>query len=323
MRSLRKLRHTGILITTFRRPKGLMRCLKSIVDQRGQYGSFEIHIIDNDCDPVVEGMVIEFKQETRSQLYYHKEPKRGVASARNGALAVVSDTMDYVAFIDDDEIASPFWLESMLTTAEQFSASIVQGPVEPQFEDPVPGWFRNSRITALGPFREGEELRFGFSGNVLLSRSLIQESGLRFDLRFDKSGGEDQHYFMSLMKNGHRIIASRDAIVFETIPRSRMLFKEYVKRRFRIGATLTLSWRLLRTDKLVAPYRVLIGSGHAISGFISCFSPWCWRFDLLALSIGRIAYGIGQIAGTGGFVGSSYTTIHQSRLDRAGDPNHG
>jgi glycosyltransferase involved in cell wall biosynthesis len=142
----------------------LLRCLKSIVDQRGQYGSFEIHIIDNDCDPVVEGMVIDFKQETRSQLYYHKEPKRGVASARNGALAVVSHTMDYVAFIDDDEIASPFWLESMLTTAEQFSASIVQGPVEPQFEDPVPGWFRNSRITALGPFREGEELRFGFSG---------------------------------------------------------------------------------------------------------------------------------------------------------------
>jgi len=315
--------HVGILITTFRRPTGLCRTLNSLAEQELNNITIEIHVIDNDCDSKITAIVDRFAQLTRIEAYYHSEAKRGVASARNHALQMVHEKMDYVAFIDDDELASPIWLKSLVETAREFNASIVQGPVEPVYENNVSSWFRNGRFTALGPFRNGGELRFGYSGNVLLSTRLLLKTGVRFDSRFDRSGGEDQHFFMALMEMGFRIVTSRDAIVFETIPVSRLSFPELMRRRYRIGATLTLAWRLLRHDRRVMPYRILIGAGHALIGFFGCLMPWHWRGHRLASHFGRIAYGMGQIAGAGGLIGSSYSTVHQTRLDRTGDHANG
>jgi succinoglycan biosynthesis protein ExoM len=315
--------HIGVMITTFRRPMGLLRTIESLIGQQGDFGTYEIHVIDNDCDQRIETLILDICRHTGVEIYYHAEKRRGVASARNHALTLVKEEMDYMAFIDDDEAASPLWLKSLVDTAQKFNVGIVQGPVEPIYEGDVANWFHKGRVTALGPFRDGQELRFGYSGNVLLSTAIVLETGLRFDPRFDRSGGEDQHFFMGLMAMGHRIIASRDAIVFETIPVSRLSLKEYIRRRFRIGATLTLAWRLLRVDRRILPYRILVGAGHAGFGFLACLVPWHWFSSGLALHIGRIAYGFGQIAGAGGYIGSSYTTIHQERGDRIGDYNHG
>lgn len=318
-----KSTHVGIMITTFRRPTGVRRTLNSLAKQEQNNITFEIHVIDNDCNPKIAAIIERFKKITHIETYYHSEAKRGVASARNHALQTVHEKMDYIAFIDDDELASPFWLKSIVETAQQFNASIVQGPVEPIYENNVPSWFRNGRFTALGPFRNGGELRFGYSGNVLLSSTLLLKTGVRFDSRFDRSGGEDQHFFMSLMAMGSRIVTSRDAIVFETIPASRLSFHELMRRRYRIGATLTLAWRLLRNDRRVMPYRILIGAGHAFIGFLGCFMPWHWRGHRLASHFGRIAFGVGQIAGAGGLIGSSYSTVHKTCLDRTGDHANG
>lgn len=319
----KKSRHVALMVTTYRRPMGLQKTLESLAVQDTKSASFEIHVIDNDCDSYVASIVKDFRRRTRNAVHYHAEPQRGVASARNRALNLLTEQMDYIAFIDDDEIASRSWLTSLVETAERFGASIVQGPVEPMIEGAGSDWFRKGRFTALGPFREGDELRFGFSGNVLLSRCLLQETGIRFHSHFDRSGGEDQHFFMVLMQQGYRIVTSRDAIVFETIPRSRVSLHEWLKRRFRVGATLTLAWRLLRQDAAVLPHRMLIGVGHVGFGMLSCLLPWRWQAESIASHLGRIAYGIGQVVGAGGLIGASYSVIHQSEIDRAEEGQDG
>lgn len=306
----------AIMVTTFRRPASLACTLESLVQQTMGHSAFTICVIDNDADPAVNALVSAFQKRTGLTIEYHAEPRRGVAQARNRALDLVSDDLDYVAFIDDDEVASPTWLLSLLKTAKHFGADIVQGPVEPLYERSVPSWFRDGRMTALGPFREGEALRFGFSGNVLLSASMLRSTQLRFELCFDQTGGEDQHFFMGLMQRGYRIVTSRDAIVFETIPASRTAFGDFMRRRFRIGATLTMAWRLLRQDRLVIPKRIVIGAGHACLGALQCLPPWHWSSVRLAENMGRMAYGWGQIMGAAGWSVASYETIHKTQADQ-------
>ena len=313
----------AIMVTTFRRLPSLQKTLESLVSQKDIACDYTIHVIDNDCDKNVEAEVLKIAEQKRIKIHYHPEPKRGVASARNRALSMVSDIDDYIAFIDDDEIASPHWLASLVKTARCFDADVVQGPVEPLYAGFAPSWFVRGRLTALGPFREGHELRFGFSGNVLLSASMLRKTGLRFDPRFDRSGGEDQHFFMALMAAGIRIVTSRDAIVFETIPASRLALRDYLKRRFRIGATLTQAWQLLKPDMKNTGFRICVGSGHAVLGVAQCAFPWRWTSQALVLNAGRVAYGVGQIMGALGVSSASYETIHGSHGSHQRDGHNG
>lgn len=313
----------AIMVTTFRRLPGLLKTLESLISQKSVAHDYSIHVIDNDCDKAVEAEVMKIAEQTPLKIDYHPEAKRGVASARNRALTLVSEIDDYIAFIDDDEIASPHWLASLVKTAQFFDADVVQGPVEPIYSRSAPPWFVRGRLTALGPFREGHELRFGFSGNVLLSAPMLRQTGLRFDPRFDRTGGEDQHFFMALMEAGIRIVTSRDAIVFETIPSSRIALSDYLKRRFRIGATLTQAWQLLRPDTRNTSFRICVGSGHAVLGIAQCALPWRWNGHALALNAGRVAYGFGQIMGALGISNAPYDTIHGSHRSHQQDGHNG
>lgn len=314
----------GVMVTTYKRPGSLLRTLESLATQEKAGAEMDVHVIDNACDPDVERLVQGIARRTGLAARYHAEPQRGVASARNRALSLLAPEMDYLAFIDDDEIASPLWLASLLRTAHVFQAEIVQGPVEPAYETEAPGWFRKGRFTALGPFRDGGELRFGFSGNVLLSVRMLRETGIRFDPRFDRSGGEDQHFFMALMASGYRILTSRDAIVFETIPASRISLADFIRRRFRIGATLTVAWRMLSADRTLLPKRIAVGLGHTALGIAGCCPPWRWSGDTLAFNLGRVAYGLGQIVGAAGVIGASYDSVHIADGDRReGEKSHG
>ena len=59
-----------------------------------------------------------------------------------GSVSLLADSADFFEdaavnflMIDDDEIASPDWLERMLRAAEASGADIVGGPVFPDFDD--------------------------------------------------------------------------------------------------------------------------------------------------------------------------------------------
>ena len=66
------------------------------------------------------------------------EPRQGNCYAINAAFETALQTFPAATsllMIDDDEIASPDWLERMLVTAETTGVDIVGGPVWPEFDD--------------------------------------------------------------------------------------------------------------------------------------------------------------------------------------------
>ena len=127
----------SVCIATHRRPEGLERLLTSLVDQKDA-PFFDVIVVDNDAGRSGERVAVQFQDRLR--LSYLVEPVRGLARTRNRGVAAARTP--FIAFIDDDEWASPEWLAKLAQMANTSGADVVIGPVERVFADEVPDYIR-------------------------------------------------------------------------------------------------------------------------------------------------------------------------------------
>ncbi len=234
--------HVAICIATYRRPNGLARLLASLGKLRFEAGSepqISVVIVDNDASgeriaPVVEAAI----NKLAMPVFRHVEPTRGLAAVRNACLDHAPASSDFIAFVDDDEWVEPQWLAALLDKQRESKAPLIQGPVKPRFVSQPPAWLAATGVYEVGPFKDGEVLNYGATGNVLISREVLRESGARFHARFNLSGGEDVDFFGQLQRAGNAIVAAPRAIAFEEVPADRVSLRWALRRRFRTGHSL-------------------------------------------------------------------------------------
>ena len=65
-----------------------------------------------------------------------QEPRPGLSHARNRGCQTAQG--DLLAFLDDDEIAPPQWLSTLVRSCEQTGADGVGGPYQPLWQAPPP-----------------------------------------------------------------------------------------------------------------------------------------------------------------------------------------
>jgi len=113
------------VICTRDRPEQLRRALRSLLEQT--HPPAEILIVDNaPRDDKTEAIVTKEFSSAR----YVREPLPGANFARNRALAETSK--DIVAFIDDDAVAEPSWVENIQKVFLQYPrAGVCTGRVVP------------------------------------------------------------------------------------------------------------------------------------------------------------------------------------------------
>ena len=127
-----------VCIPCFRRPQHLRLTLESLADQRTDR-RFAVVIVENDasaCESVP--VAAEFLASGKFPGLCVVEPRQGNCHAINAAFETALATFPAAAnflMIDDDEIASPDWLERMVRAAETTGADVVGGPVLPNFDD--------------------------------------------------------------------------------------------------------------------------------------------------------------------------------------------
>jgi glycerophosphoryl diester phosphodiesterase len=113
-----------IAIVSFKRPRLLSSCLKSIVQQKKHPN---IIIIDNDYRKSAYKILKQF--QNKLQLNYYCEPSKSISKARN--LALVKCDTPYLAFIDDDCILSRDWSDHIYSFLKSKSnVAFFQGSVK-------------------------------------------------------------------------------------------------------------------------------------------------------------------------------------------------
>ena len=139
--------------------------------------------------------------------------------------------------IDDDEIASPDWLELMVRTAEATGADIVGGPVLPVFDDDEKPWLaRHPAFCPAYEYTGAVPLIYG-CGNCLIRRPVFARVGApAFDLRFNFLGGGDTDFFYRCRRLGMKFHWVAEATINETVPQNRTSLSWLITRGLRIGA---------------------------------------------------------------------------------------
>lgn len=233
----------SIVVCTYRRPELLAACLRSCLEQQRPDGvRYEIVVVDNDAQRSAGPVVAALEAETAVPLRYVHEPVANIATARNRGVREAVGT--FVAFIDDDFIVPAEWMAAALRAFTRSGADVVLGDVRPIFEgDVAPGagvvaaYTRHARehggrvVVQADGYTPGAR-----SGNALLRRSFcFVGGGGWFDPAFGRSGGEDAEFFLRLGRRRPHIVASREAFVFDFVPRSRQTEAYLVFRAEREG----------------------------------------------------------------------------------------
>ncbi|MFO6464234.1 glycosyltransferase [Jannaschia sp. KMU-145] len=226
-------------ICTFRRPS-LLATLDTIERQVLPPGvSLRIVVSDNDTHPTAEDAVAEFAARSRHEVVYLHAPAGNISVARNAILDEgVRHGAARLAFIDDDELAPPDWLQSLLERMAEDGSDAVVGPVRATYAADAPAWMRALGIHDTIPEldRRGRPIA-GHSCNVLLNADAQAFQGLRFDLGRGASGGEDTAYFEAARRRGARMAFAPDAWLTEPVPPERARVRWLLKRRYRMGQT--------------------------------------------------------------------------------------
>lgn len=135
------------IICTLNRSNYLRKAVLSLADQDLEKGAYEILVVDNgstdDTRQVVEG----FSWIGNSRYLY--EPVLGLSHARNTGWKEAS--APYVAYLDDDAIASPEWLGKILKVFETVKPKLgcVGGRVNPIWEGARPDWLGDEIVCSL------------------------------------------------------------------------------------------------------------------------------------------------------------------------------
>ncbi|MBX3428699.1 MAG: glycosyltransferase family 2 protein [Hyphomonadaceae bacterium] len=231
----------SVLIPTFRRPDSLVRAVRSVFAQRGVAG-IEVIAVDNSPEGSALAAFRAIEAEAPVTFRWVHEPKPGVAQARNAAVKLAKG--EFVAWLDDDEEASPDWLACLIAVRRATGAQSVFGPVRARADrDARNAEFYERLYTRAGPANDtGIAHAYGI-GNSLQPRSMFEEEDATFDTRADQRGGEDDALFASWAEAGATFAWAAGASVVEHLGAERTHLAHGLKRAFAYGqGPCELAW---------------------------------------------------------------------------------
>ncbi len=229
-----------VVVPTFRRPQMLRDTLASLAAQQTDV-PFAVLVVENDATGLA-GQDAAFDSFARLHLngIAIVEPRQGNVQAINAGFAAALErfpSAEHFLMIDDDEIASPRWLDLMVRAGETSGAGIVGGPVNPTFDADVGEGMRSHPVFWPIAAPSGPLPMIYGSGNCLVRRSVFGRLGLpAFDVAFNFLGGGDTDFFTRARDAGVAFYWQADALITERVPPARTQTGWVFKRGLRIGA---------------------------------------------------------------------------------------
>jgi glycosyltransferase involved in cell wall biosynthesis len=201
------------IVCTYNGEKVLEKAIQSLLRQTLNKKNYEILVVDNGSTDGTRNIIRQFQSE--DNLRYIFEPELGLSKARNTGWQMAQG--EFVAYLDDDAIACPKWLERILNTFRAVpEAGVIGGRVNPIWEAPRPTWLSDTMLIGLSVINWSEEPTFLNEGQSLLGGNVAY---LRRLLK--KTGG----FSPELGRKGNCLLSNEENLLIMKI--KEMGFKEY------------------------------------------------------------------------------------------------
>ena len=232
------------IICTHNRSAYLEKAIRSLIDQTLPKEQYEIIVVDNASTDSMREIVERF------QARYIYEPILGLSQARNTGWQAAKG--EYVAYLDDDAIAAPQWLEKILDVFENIKPrpGCVGGRIEPMWGAERPAWLSDKMLGQLTILDWGSDPKFldaeqWIAGaNMAFPGKLLEEIG-GFCTNLGRKGAallsmEENMLRMKINKKGYGCFYEPGAVVKHHILPERLTKKWFLDRAYWNGASNAL-----------------------------------------------------------------------------------
>jgi succinoglycan biosynthesis protein ExoM len=205
----------SVCIGTFRRPS-VVDTVKSLLVQEGVAPSeMEIIVADDDPDYSARPAIEAIAKSAPVVVRYVESAARNISACRNACLRAAR--ADWIAFIDDDQVAEPSWLREMIAAAKECRADAVKCYVRGIYPPETPHWVKAGDMYTRDYGPTGTEVGFGATCGILFRRDLPGGRELFFDTALGVMGGADTEFFMRYKALGGKIVSCRSSVANEIV----------------------------------------------------------------------------------------------------------
>ncbi|MCG3267598.1 glycosyltransferase family A protein [Yoonia sp. I 8.24] len=321
---------TDVLVVgaiTRARPEMFRRLLASFAAMKRPEGIEIVFVFAENAEALsIEHDAETLRDATGCQCELLIEPRLGIPFARNAVLShAVERDAKYLVFVDDDEWVSEDWLVNLYKGFAVSGDNLATGPISPQYiEDQklswvqrrliqgVTEWYARARTKNCRNVARGESHRIGAAtNNWICDLDFVRRTGLRFDDDIGLGGGSDTAFWRDLQKLGGSSTWIDDALVFDTVPISRLSMSYQFKRgrdqtaaewlRRKRGGGLTMFLRSLPfiTNKAT------VGTFQSVYGLII-------PGPHLTFGLRKLGAAFGRVSAVSGRYGAHYEKLHGS-----------
>jgi succinoglycan biosynthesis protein ExoM len=261
-------------VPTAGRSETLDRLLGVLAAGYGARSDVRLLVVDNSQARAARRAYERYAGPFEQRASYVHEPKPGYASVRNAMMRNLGDA-GAIAMIDDDEVPTPGWLDNLLDVQLRTGADIVAGRVVRMFPPDAPCWYAESGVFDLEVprFAEAAQMPTCASHNTLVLARVFARVPEGFDARFNRTGGEDTHFFRVARTRGCSIVWTESAVVHEIRAAERFSRSWIFRRAARAGNSRALidlelapgiRTRITRSAKMAAAFGVgVLGAAFA------------------------------------------------------------
>lgn len=272
----------SVIITTYRRPALLSRCLDAIRQQHCPDCSFEVLVVSDGPDEATQSLIKTLKRTHPGfPLSFHALPaKKGPAAARNHGWQ--KGAGELVVFTDDDCIPERGWLDAYWTAYQLRNQRLIgfTGKVIVPVPARPTDYQKNVAHLSTAEF---------ITANCACSRAALERIG-GFDEDFPIAWREDSELQFKLLKEQLPIIHVADAVICHPARAASWGTSIRDQQKSMFNALLFKKHPELYREKIARSpvwnyYTIIISSIVAVAGFILGSDT----LALIALSIWAVA----------------------------------
>lgn len=220
----------SVIVCTYNRAQILRDSLESFAGMRGSdQPNVELLIIDNNSTDATRRVSDEYcSQHPNARYALASQP--GLSNARNKGVTEARGRI--IAYVDDDVLFDPGWLEAVIDIFEKHpDASCMGGKSIPKFDAGRPDWACGEVLSIYGSTQSGDSVKWmtypehPFGLNMAFRRDVFSQVG-EFNPRLGRKkknllSMEESDYFYRVAKAGLKVIYTPSAVLFHRIPQSR------------------------------------------------------------------------------------------------------